>query len=403
MKGKLLYGQSGGPSSVINASAYGVVKQALEEESITGILMMHHGIEGALQEDFIGYDDFKEQLELLPYTPASAFGSCRYKMKDFHEDETDYKKLLEIFKKHDIRYFFYNGGNDSMDTCAKISAYVKQENYEMNVIGIPKTIDNDLPYTDHTPGFSSAAKFIINTVMQVKLDSVVYPKGKVTIVEIMGRHAGWLTASSYVANQEGLGPDLVYIPEVPFNQEQFVQDVKQIYTEKKNCLICVSEGARDKEGNFIGRMNKVKDAFGHLQLGGVGNYLGDVLEDQLGLKYRVIELSTIQRSATYERSLVDVNEAIQVGRKAVEFAVSGTTDQMVVMKRVNEDPYEVEYGLHPVGDIANKEQPIPSSMIKNDYEMNESFFEYMKPLICGESEKVYEKGLQKFFLLKYKA
>jgi len=397
-KGTLLYGQSGGPSSVINASAYGVIKEALNHsDMITDMFMMRHGIEGALQEDFIKVNEFLDQLELLPYTPASAFGSCRHKMKDMNTDETEYQVLLNIFKKYNVRYFMYNGGNDSMDTCAKISEYVQKNDYNMKVIGIPKTIDNDLPFTDHTPGFASTAKFIINTVKQVKLDSVVYPKGKVTIIEIMGRHAGWLTASSHLANIDGLGPDLVYIPEIPFNQEQFIKDVKKTYIAQKNCLICVSEGTKYQNGTFVGTMNKVKDAFGHLQLGGMANYLGDIIEDQLGLKYRVIELSTIQRSASFERSKRDVTEAINVGKYAVQYALKGHTDQMITINRISDNPYEVEYGMHPLKEVANIEKVIPSHMIKNTYEMSESFYTYMKPIIQGESKKLYKDGIQQFF------
>lgn len=399
MKGKLIYGQSGGPSSVINASAYGVIKEALNHEEITEVLVMKNGIEGLLRGEFYQLNEFEDQLELLPMTPASAFGSCRHKMKDYKTDDREYQTLLEFFIKHDVRYFFYNGGNDSMDTCLKISDYVREKGYQMNVIGVPKTIDNDLPYTDHTPGFPSAAKFIANTVMQIKLDSTVYPNGKVNIVEIMGRHAGWLTASAHLAHLEDLGPDLVYLPENPFDQEKFFKDVAKIYREKKQCLICVSEGIKTVEGEFVGSLNKFKDAFGHTQLGGVAMYLGDILEDKLGLSYRAIELSTIQRSSANIRSLTDVTEAIEVGKTAVVKAIEGETGKMVIINRISNNPYEVEYDVHDVSKIANQEKVIPKSFMKNDNEMTDEFFKYMKPLIDGEEEKPYVNGLQKFFKL----
>lgn len=399
-KGTLLFGQSGGPSAVINASAYGVIKEALKHQNeIEDVLVMRHGIEGALNEDFIKVSEYIDQLELLPKTPGSAFGSVRHKLSDYNVDDREFVQLLDIFKKYNVRYFLYNGGNDSMDTCLKISEYVSLMGYEMSVLGVPKTIDNDLPHTDHTPGFGSAAKFIINTVMQLQLDSVVYPKGKVTIVEIMGRHAGWLAASSHVASLSGMGPDLVYLPENTFDQEEFFKRVAAIYKEKHQCFICVSEGIKDNEGNFIGSLNQFKDAFGHLQLGGVANYLGDILENKLGLSYRAIELSTIQRSAAYIRSKTDVKEAIKVGKKTVEAALKGETGKMVVMNRANTTEYKIEYSLHDLKDIANMEKVIPDSMIKNDTEMTQEFFDYMMPLIEGESKQEYRNGMQLFFKL----
>lgn len=399
-KGVLLFGQSGGPSAVINASAYGVIKEAMQhQDEITDILVMRHGIEGALKEDFIQLDEYIEQIELLKYTPGSAFGSVRHKMSDYNQDESEYRQLLDIFKKHNVRYFLYNGGNDSMDTCLKISEYVKSKGYEMSVLGVPKTIDNDLPHTDHTPGFGSAAKFIINTVMQLSLDSVVYPKGKVTIVEIMGRHAGWLTAASHVASKSGLGPDLVFLPENVFDEEEFFKRVAEIYKEKHQCMICVSEGIKNADGKFVGSLNQFKDAFGHMQLGGVAMYLGDILENKLGLSYRAIELSTIQRSASYIRSESDVVEAIEVGKKTVEAALKGESGKMVVMNRKDNESYKIEYSLHDLKDIANQEKIIPASMIKNDIEMTEEFFEYMIPLIKGEYKQQYVDGVQQFFKL----
>ena len=397
---RLLYGQSGGPSAVINASAYGVIKECLLQEDLE-VLVMHHGIEGFLEEDYYEINDYFDNLELLPHTPSSAFGSCRYKLKSYKEDETDLQRLVELFTKHNIRYFLYNGGNDSMDTCVKVQEYCDHVGYDINVIGIPKTVDNDLPHTDHTPGFGSAAKFIINTVMQIKLDSSVYKKGKVTIVEIMGRHAGWLTASSAVASTEGLGPDLIYLPETVFDINDFLEQVRTIYNSNQNCLICVSEGIKDKDGKFIGMMDNKVDAFGHNQLGGVANVLGNLIETNLGFKYRAIELSTVQRSASFMRSKTDVLEAIEVGRVAVRSALQGETLKMVTINRVSNKPYQVEYKLFDVSKIANYEQTIPESMIDEErHQMTDEFLEYIFPLIDGGYKQVYSKGTQDFFRTK---
>lgn len=400
--GKLLYGQSGGPSAVINASAYGVIKEALEHNEIDDVLVMKNGIEGFLKGEYYSVSEFKDQLELLPLTPASAFGSCRKKMKDYKEDPSEYDKLLELFQELDIKYLFYNGGNDSMDTCLKISDYVRDHGYPMNVIGIPKTIDNDLPFTDHTPGFASAAKFIANTVMQVKLDSIVYPTGKVTIIEIMGRHAGWLTAAAHLGSLQDLGPDLVYLPEMVFDMDDFAQKVDKIFKEKKQCLVCVSEGIKNKDGEFIGSMNSFKDAFGHTQLGGVAMFLGDILEDKLGLKYRAIELSTTQRSASFVRSKVDVEEAIAVGRHGVKEALKGETGKMVIITRTSDKPYQIKYELGDVSKIANQEKVIPNEYMIDDTKMSEAFYTYMVPLIEGEEDKPYQNGLQQFFNISKK-
>lgn len=396
---RLLYGQSGGPSAVINASAYGVIKECIEKD--VEVLVMHHGIEGFLEEDFFELNDYLKNLELLPHTPSSAFGSCRYKLASHKEDEKDLKRLVELFKKYEIKYFLYNGGNDSMDTCVKVEAYCKEVGYDIRVIGIPKTVDNDLPHTDHTPGFGSAAKFIINTVMQIKLDSSVYKKGKVTIVEIMGRHAGWLTASSSVAGTEGLGPDLIYLPESVFDMDDFLNKVNDIYKENQNCMICVSEGIKDKDGNFIGMMDNKVDAFGHNQLGGVASTLGNIIESKLGLKYRAIELSTVQRSASFMRSKTDVVEAIEVGKEAVRSALRGETLKMVTINRVSNTPYEVKYELFDVRKIANYEKTIPASMIdEENHQMTDEFLEYIFPLIDGGYKQVYSKGTQDFFKTK---
>jgi len=397
--GNLLYGQSGGPTSVINASAYGVIKEAMEnQDTIKDILMMKHGIQGALNEDFIFISKQKEKdIELLKHSPGSAFGSVRYKMADYKEDDTDYVRLLYIFQEYNIRYFLYNGGNDSMDTCDRISEYMKHVGYEVRVIGVPKTIDNDLPFTDHTPGYGSAAKFIINTIMEVSYDMLAYPKGKVTIVEIMGRHAGWLTAASAVATKNGFGPDLIYLPEVPFSVENFKKDVEKVYSKKSQCLVAVSEGLSNDEGIFLSSSSALKDAFGHFQLGGVSSKLAQIVNNEMRISSRNIELGTTQRSAAHLQSLTDVNEAILVGRTAVKYALKGESGVMVTIERVTTKPYKVTYGKQPLKNIANKEKTIPKSMINKDGNfITDEFIDYVMPLIQGENVPVYYDGVQHF-------
>ena len=399
----LLYGQSGGPTSVINSSAYGVIKEALEHQDVIGeVLMMKHGIQGALNEDFIFINKQEEEdIELLKHSPGSAFGSVRYKMEDFKEDDTDYVRLLYIFQKYNIRYFLYNGGNDSMDTCDRIYEYMKHVNYDVQIIGVPKTIDNDLPYIDHTPGYGSAAKFIINTVMEVSYDMLAYSKGKVTIIEIMGRHAGWLTAASAVATKNGFGPDLIYLPEIPFSVEKFKKDVQRIYDKKSQCLVAVSEGLSNAEGIFLSSSSALKDAFGHFQLGGVSSKLAQIVNNEMRISSRNIELGTTQRSAAHLQSLTDVNEAVIVGKTAVKLALKGESGVMVTIERVSSSPYKVTYGTQPLHMIANKEKEMPKSMINSQGNfVTEEFIEYVMPLIQGENTPKYYDGVQHFSIMK---
>lgn len=398
MKGNLLYGQSGGPTTVINATAYGVIKQAFESEEIEEVYAMRHGIRGALEDDLIHVNSLaEEEIELLPKTPGAAFGSVRYKIAKAKDDETDYVRLLYIFKKYNIRYFLYNGGNDSMDTCYKISEYMKKVDYDVQIIGLPKTIDNDLPFTDHTPGFGSAAKYIANTIMEIHYDMIAYPKGKITIVEIMGRHAGWLTASSAIASLSGYGPDLIYLPEIPFDIEKFKKDVQEVYEKKNQCLVAVSEGITNKDGDFISSSSALKDAFGHFQLGGVAPKLANIIDSEMKYKARSIELSTIQRSAAHLQSLTDVEEAIQVGRTGVSIALKGMSDVMVTMNRKKQKDYEIEYTTHPLKDVANVERVVPKEMInKEQTGMTQAFYDYVLPLIQGENPSGFKEGIQAF-------
>jgi 6-phosphofructokinase 1 len=402
LKGNLLYGQSGGPTAVINSSAYGVITEAQKHpDLIDDVLIMRHGIKGALSEDFYyASKQTKEQIELLKNTPGSAFGTVRYKMPELNEDETDYIRLLYIFQKYNIRYFCYNGGNDSMDTAHKIAEYMRRVDYDVNVIGVPKTIDNDLPHIDHTPGYGSAAKYIANTIMEINADMYAYPKGKVTIVEIMGRHAGWLTAASHIASVEGYGPDLIYLPEVPFSIEKFKQDVRRVYGEKHQCLVAVSEGIVNEEGLLVSSASALKDAFGHVQLGGVASKLSNVVNNEMRISSRRIELGSIQRAASHIQSKVDVDEAVEVGRKAVQLATSGKTDVMVTITRKQEEEYKVKFGSHPLKDIANVEKTMPEEMINESGNgVTDKFLEYALPLIQGINPPAYSNGTQTFIKL----
>lgn len=404
--GAMIFGQSGGPSSVINSSAAGVFIEALKHpDKITAVYGAAHGIKGILDEDFydMGKEDIKE-LELLKNTPSSALGSVRYKLKPAEVDETDYKRILEVFKKYNIRYFFYNGGNDSMDTCNKVSKYLQQANYDCNVIGVPKTIDNDLFGTDHCPGYGSAAKYIATSIMELKLDATVYNTGMVCILEVMGRNAGWLTAAAQLATYKGLGADLIYLPETPFDIDEFVASVKDICAKNNNkCMVVVSEGVKTKEGKYVGEfVASSTDLFGHAQLGGVGQMLGDIVKKETGIKVRTIEFSLLQRCAAHLASKVDVEEAFASGSFAVKSAIDGVTDKMVVLSRdENSADYHCVPALMDVALAANTEKKIPESWILPAGKgLTEDYVKYALPLIQGDSKAPLEDGLPRFARLK---
>ena len=402
--GSVIIGQSGGPSSVINCSAYGVIKTALECEHITKVYGAFHGIKGVLNDQLMIMDEEDpKELENMLHTPSSALGSCRYKIADPDEDDTDYKRILEIFKKYNVRYFFYNGGNDSMDTCNKISKYMAKVGYECRVMGVPKTIDNDLAGTDHCPGFASAAKYIATSVMEVSRDSKVYDTGMVTVVECMGRHAGWLTAAAALAGLKGDGPDLIYLPEVDFDMDKFVADVKRIYNEKKNCLVVVSEGIHYADGTFVSEAKTSgTDGFGHAQLGGLASRLTDIVKEATGAKVRPIELSLLQRCAAHCASGTDIAESFMSGKVAVESAVAGITDKMVGFSCTrDENGYKCEPALFNLAVVANAEKKFPREWINEEGNgINEGFVDYCLPLIQGETGMRKEDGLPRFVQLK---
>ena len=403
--GSVIIGQSGGPSSVINCSAYGVIKTALENENITKVYGAYHGIKGVLNDELMIMDE-EDPAELanMLHTPSSALGSCRYKIADPDVDDTDYKRILEIFKKYNVRYFFYNGGNDSMDTCNKISKYMNKVGYECRVMGVPKTIDNDLAGTDHCPGFASAAKYIATSFMEVSRDCQVYDTGMVTVIECMGRHAGWLTAAAALANVKGDGPDLVYLPEVDFSMEQFIADVKRVYEAKKNCLVAVSEGIHYADGTFVSEAKTSgTDGFGHAQLGGLAARLTDIIKTELGgVKVRPIELSLLQRCAAHCASGTDIAESFMSGKVAVEAAVAGQTDKMVGFKCTRDGSgYHCEPELFDLSLVANTEKKVPLEWINEEGNgVKQGFIDYCLPLIQGETGMVKEDGLPRFVKLK---
>ena len=397
LKGSLIIGQSGGPSSVINSSAYGVIRTALDSGCITNVYGAEHGIKGVLEDRLfdMSQEDPKE-LELLKYTPSSALGSCRYKMKDPDEDDTDYKRILEVFKKHDVRYFFYNGGNDSMDTCNKISKFMQNSGYDMRVMGVPKTIDNDLFGTDHCPGYGSAAKYVATSTMEIYHDARVYDTGMVCVLEVMGRHAGWLTAATALAGIKGQGPDLIYVPELPFSREQFLDDVSRIYRQNGKVIVAVSEGAQYADGQFVADSG-VRDAFGHAQLGGVATTLANLAKEKIGCKVRGIEFSLLQRCAAHCASLTDVNEAYMAGEAAVLNAVEGKTDYCVGFERSNEGGYHCGVKLIRLDDVANTEKKLPREWINQEGNfVTQEYIDYALPLIQGESCPPMEDGLPRF-------
>ena len=406
LTGACIIGQSGGPTAVINASAQGVIQTALKADCITRVLGAAHGIKGVLEDKLydMGQEDSAE-LELLKFTPSSALGSCRYKLADPDVDDTDYRRILEVFKKYDVRYFFYNGGNDSMDTCNKISKYMQKVGYECRIMGVPKTIDNDLMVTDHTPGYGSAAKYIGVVMKEIIRDATVYGTKYVTVVEIMGRNAGWLTAAAALAKSDDCeGVDMICLPEVPFNVERFVEKVRVMQEKKPSIVIAVSEGVKLEDGRYVCELADdvhAVDAFGHKALTGTARYLANVVARNLDTKTRCIELSTLQRCAGHLTSRTDITEAYQVGGAAAKAAFEGVTGQMVALKRISNNPYQCTTELHPISEVANLEKKVPLSWMNNNHtQMTEDFLDYARPLIQAELTPLYIAGLPHHIYMK---
>ena len=402
MKGNVIVGQSGGPTAAINSSLAGVYRTAQDRgaEKVYGML---NGIQGLLQEKYIDLSDYiKSDLdsELLKRTPAAFLGSCRYKLPEIHEDKEVYEKIFHILEKHNIEAFIYIGGNDSMDTIKKLSDYAIVTGHPTRFIGCPKTIDNDLALTDHTPGYGSAAKYIGTSVKEIIRDSfcLEYKNGLVSIVEIMGRNAGWLTGAAALAKGEDCpGPDLIYLPELTFDIESFGAKVKELLSQKPAVVVAVSEGIRLADGRYVcelGQSTDFVDAFGHKQLSGTANYLASYVAGEIGCKTRAIELSTLQRSASHCASRIDILEASQVGGAAVKAADEGDSGKMVVLNRISDDPYQCGTEVKDVHKIANDEKLVPREWVNEDGTyVTDEFINYVRPLIQGDVSPIMVDGI----------
>ena len=405
--GNAIVGQSGGPTAAINATLAGVIWGAMESRDVIPTLYgMRNGIEGFLEEKLVNLTEIfvdENDIKTLELTPAAALGSCRKKMKSPEDDPDTYARLIDIFRKYDIRYFFYIGGNDSMDTVSKLSRYAMDHDYDMRVVGVPKTIDNDLMVTDHTPGFGSAAKYVAVTMKEILRDVSVYTTKAVTIVEIMGRDAGWLTASAALAGlSDGYGPDLVYLPEVAFDPEEFIASIQKIQKEHPAVLVAVSEGIRFADGRYVGEGlgGRKIDAFGHVALSGAGKILEELAKEKLGCKVRSIELNLPQRCAAHLVSKTDIEESVGVGRSAVLAATEGKTGVMMTINRADTEKYSVFYDSAEIYSIANGVKGVPLEYInKNKNGVTEECIKYLAPLILGEITPEFENGLPKHFII----
>jgi 6-phosphofructokinase 1 len=396
--GNVLVGQSGGPTAVINASVAGIVAEALNHECIEEIYGALNGVLGILQEDLIDLAaESQQQIRALRHTPGAALGTCRYKLKK----QSDFERVLEVFKAHNIRYFFYIGGNDSQDTADKISKLAQQQNYELRVIGVPKTVDNDLPITDHTPGYGSVIKYVATSVRELACDNEAMGQNDlVSIVEVMGRSAGWIAAGAALAKRRDHPhdpPHLIYLPEIAFDQNKCLEDIKRILKRERYCMIVVGEGLIDADGNYVSA-SAATDAFGHAQLGGAGEFLKELVDTHLpGVKARVAKFGIAQRAAAHAGSKTDSDEAYLAGQAAVQAAIRGETDKMVTLVRGDGDHYTCETGLAPLSDIANGVKKLPREWINEDgTSMNFQYLRYAQPLIQGETAVPYENGVPVF-------
>ena len=404
--GNAVIGQSGGPTAAINATLSGVVRGCKDADCIGKIYGAINGIEGVLAERFCDLGEKlpdEASLRLLEQTPAAALGSCRKKLPKPEDDPATFEKLVEILKKYDIRYFFYIGGNDSMDTVAKLSRYCASVGFDMRVMGVPKTIDNDLAGTDHTPGFGSAAKYIAAVTQEILLDTAVYTVKAVTIIEIMGRDAGWLTAAAALPSLSGIAPDLVYLPEVPFDYEKFYEDIAAAFEKHPNVVVAVSEGARTADGTYVGEgtQSGAVDVFGHKYLSGTGKALELAVKEKFGCKVRSVELNLPQRCAAHIRSKTDIDESVMVGKAAANYAVNGETGKMACFVRTSSDPYKCEAGLCDIASVANAVRSVPREFItERGNGVTEECVRYIAPLIMGEAECTYKNGLPDFITLK---
>ena len=409
MKKNVIVGQSGGPTAVINSSLYGVVSEGIaHSDEIGEVYGMVNGIEGFLEDRILNFREALpgEQLDYLKHTPGAYLGSCRYKLPESLEDPV-YPLLFEKFEEMNIGWFFYIGGNDSMDTVSKLSRYAAQTGSSIRVIGEPKTIDNDLVHTDHTPGYGSAAKYVASTVREITLDASVYEKKSVTIIEIMGRHAGWLTAASALARKyKGDNPFFIYLPESAFDTEKFLKDVESAFEKNCNVVVCVSEGIHDADGTFICEYDSSvgTDTFGHKMLAGCGKYLENLVRDRLGVKARSVELNVSQRCSASLISAADQKEAVSAGRFGIQAALNGETGKMVsfVRRQAEDGSYQMECGLEDVNLICNEEKEVPAEWItENGSDVSDEFIKYVTPLVQGSvNVPLGEDGLPVFVYRK---
>ena len=402
LEGNCLVAQSGGPTSVINASLAGVVAEALNHECIEEIYGGMNGVLGILNEQLVDLaSETQQTIRALRHTPGAALGTCRFKLKR----QQDFDRVLQVFEAHNIRYFFYIGGNDSQDTADKISKLAQERNYKLRVIGIPKTIDNDLVTTDHTPGYGSVIKYVSTTVKEIACDnSGMGQHDLVQIVEVMGRSAGWIAAGATLAkrrDEPNAAPHLIYLPEIAFSPEKFIADVQNVLQREKFCLVVVGEGLVDVDGNYVATKSAGIDAFGHTQLGGAGDYLRGLVEESLQVKARLVNLGMAQRSATHCSSQADNDEAYLAGQAAVSSAIAGESDKMVTLLRGEGEHYKCETGLADLSEVANGVKKLPESWINEDgVSMNFNFYKYALPLIQGEVQVPYENGVPSFAKLK---
>ena len=409
MRGNIVVGQSGGPTAVINSSVAGVYAAA-KKLGVKKIYGMVHGIQGFLQDNLIDlgeYLDDETGIELLKRTPSAFLGSCRFKMPKIEGHEEVYEKVFEIMEKHDIECLFYAGGNDSMDTVKMLSDYAAAHNKPQRFMGVPKTIDNDLPVTDHCPGYGSAAKYIATSMKEIIRDNESFgvEKPTVCIVEIMGRHAGWLTAAAALSRGDDCsGPDAIYLPEVTFDMDKFMEKVKYLSETKSSVVIAVSEGIALADGRFVcelGNASDFVDAFGHKQLSGCAATLANKVAAETGLKTRAVEFSTLQRAATHLASLTDINEAFQVGHDAVMAAEEGKTGMMITLDRNGDDPYQCGTSAYDIHAIANVERHVPAEWITEDgCDVNDGYVKYARPLIMGELQPLYVNGVPRHLVRK---
>jgi len=399
------YGQSGGVTSVINASAAGVIQTAKKyPDHINKVYVGENGILGALSENLIDSSlESDSDIEALKYTPSGAFGSCRYKLKSLEEHKLEYERLIEVFKAHDIRYFFYNGGGDSQDTAHKVSQLSESMGYPVTCIGVPKTIDNDLPFTDCSPGFASVAKYVAVSIMEASLDvaSMAATSTKVFVMEVMGRHAGWIAAAAALASDErDLGPDIILFPEIDFNQQAFLDKVNATVESKGYCCIVVSEGVKQSDGKFLSDSG-VRDAFGHAQLGGVAPVVADLVKQAHGYKCHWAVCDYLQRAARHIAAAPDVEHAYALGKAAVEFAVQGENAIMPTIVRTSDNPYSWEIGKAPLAEVANVEEMMPADYISDDgFYITPKCKTYLQPLIEGEDYPPYKNGLPTYVKLQ---